>query len=91
MGKKDNKRLWSCKKRYSHWFLQYTANPKRIAKIARVTPKPGDFVWPGVGTSGEVVVGDIVSEGDDTVVLVPAGVVWTTVGRVVAGCRVFVV
>jgi len=76
---------------YSHCFLQYTANPKRIAKIASVTPKPGDLVGTGVGISGEVVVGDAVSDGGDIVVLVPAGVDWTTVSRVVAGCRVFVV
>ena len=58
------------KKRYSHWFLQYAVNPQRIAKIASVIPKPGDLVWPGVGTSGADVVGDTVSEGVDTVVLV---------------------
>ena len=77
MGKKDNKGLWSFKKRYSHWFLQYAANPKRIAKTARVTPKPGDFVGQGVGISGEVVVGDIVSDGDDTVVLVGPELEWS--------------
>jgi hypothetical protein len=64
-----------CKKGYSQWFLKYAVNPKRIAKIARVTPNPGAFVWPGVGTAGAVVVGDTVSEGVDTLVPVSAGVV----------------
>jgi hypothetical protein len=63
------------KKKYSHWFLKYAVSPKRIAQIARVTPNPGDFVWLGVGTAGTVVVWDTVSEGVETVVLVPAGVV----------------
>jgi len=59
-----------------------------MAKIARVTPNPGAFVWLDEGICVADVVGDPAGDGVFTVVVITACVVTRVVTLVVTGVRV---